>query len=170
MNKSQLVKCLKCRAINVYNTPYFRCYNCPYVNEKDISYQVNEFEQEQRKIVKKIVEFLFFSLSIPSIEFPEFNTNPKTDTPDWGWIDWETRTIFLPRKTFYLPNDELTDTTVHEVCHLLSEIKHNRTWYLFYLKQREKTFNKFSDFVNSVNPQGKFEKGYKIYPEHYVVS
>lgn len=84
MDKPKLVKCLKCRAINVYNTPYFRCYNCPYVDEKDISYQVNEFEQKQRKVVKKIIEFLFssFSSSIPLIEFPEFNTNPKTDTPD----------------------------------------------------------------------------------------
>ena len=168
MNKSQLVKCSECRAINVYHAPYFRCYSCRYVDEKNISYQVNEFEQKQRKVVREIIEFLFSS-PFSSIEFPEFNTNPKTDTPDWGWVDWETRTIFLPRKTFYLPNDELTDTIVHEVCHLLSERKHNRTWYLFYLKQRERVFDKFSDFVKSVNPQSRFEKGYKFYPEHYIV-
>ena len=84
MSKSQLVKCPKCRAINVLYTPYFNCYNCCYVDEKDISYLVNNLEQEQRKTAEEIIKFLFslLSLPVPLIEFPEFNINPKTDTPD----------------------------------------------------------------------------------------
>jgi len=163
-----LVKCPRCLAINAFQTPYLKCYNCLYVDEKDISFRVNEIEERQRKKVKEIIKFLFtlFNLNIPLVEFPESSLNPDSGDAVWGWANQKTNTIFIPRKTFYLENDELADTIVHEVCHLLSKEKnHIDYWYPFYLQQREKVFKEFSEFVSSTNPQVKFTKGYKVYPD-----
>ena len=163
----QLVKCPRCLAINAYKTPYLKCYNCSFIDKKDISYQVNEFEEMQRKKVKEIIKFMFdlFDSNIPIVEFPENSLNPEYEVVSWGWIKQEANAIFIPRKTFYLPNDELTDTVVHESSHLLSkEMGHLDYWHSFYIQQRKKIFAEFSDFVNLKNPQTKFEKGYKTYP------
>lgn len=166
----QLVKCPRCLARNVYQTPYLKCWNCFFVDEEDISYHLNEFEEMQRKKVKEIIKFLFtlFGSNIPVIEFPESSLNPDSEVVDWGWTKLETHTIFIPRKTFYLLNDELTDTVVHEACHLLTKERGhiNGYWRPFYIQQRKKVFTEFSDFVDLKNPQVKFEKGYKIYPDN----
>jgi predicted metal-dependent hydrolase len=112
-----------------------------------------------------------FSQPVPEVIFPENNIDPTHGNACWGWVKIKENFIFLPRKSFYLPHDELVDLVVHEASHLLTQEKSHvsRVWYLCYRRCRKRIFAQFADFLNAANPQTRFQKGYKIYPSRYEV-
>jgi hypothetical protein len=74
-----LIKCLRCRTINTYNTPYFRCGNCYYVDKEDPAFSVNQSEIVRQEKIKQIIYYLFahlFSQPVPEVIFPENNIDP----------------------------------------------------------------------------------------------
>ena len=159
---------MRCLTENLLLTPYSKCYLCYNVDKHDISYRVNEIEEKQRKEIKKIIEY-FIPQSTPELLFPEEATHPKKGNPSWGWIDEETNTISIPRRSFYLPIEELIDLIVHEVNHFISGKKpHNsRDWYFNYRRLRKEVFEHFLDFTAFINPNVRFSKGYTLYPSHF---
>lgn len=175
---SSYAKCPECSAVNPLLTPYYKCYSCSYLGEENR--RSNKYEKEQRKVAGKIVRKL-----LPKTKF-KLRFPGKTDTPNtYGWTikRKDKYVISIPRKTFYLPNDEFVDTVVHEPAHAstwdwehknpdIFDFGHGRKFYFKYRDNRKKIFQakEFKDFINSPNPQQKFNKGYgKIYPSIYEV-
>lgn len=162
------VKCLLCQAENFLITPYYKCYGCINVDIKDFAYQPNQFESEQKKELEKIVKHLI-PINTPAIVFVETCLHPQEGNPSWGWINRNLNNIFIPRKSLYLPNNELTDLIVHEINHFVSGEKfhNNRSWYFKYRQLREEVFQHFATFASFSNPHTRFSKGYEIYPSIY---
>lgn len=114
-----MVKCLLCQTENYLITPYYKCYGCSNVDIKDFAYQPNEFEAEQKKEIEKIIKYLI-PHNTPTIVSPETCLHFQKGNSSWGWIDRSTNSIIIPRRSFYLPNNQLVDLVVHEVHHFLS--------------------------------------------------
>ncbi|MCE8159011.1 MAG: hypothetical protein I3273_03490 [Candidatus Moeniiplasma glomeromycotorum] len=173
---SDYAYCPKCEKDNPLLTPYYRCYRCGFKEKK--YGKSNNYEREQRKIVEEIIKTLTIGYKV-KIRFIGKTNRPRK----YGWtIKTKDRfTIFIPRKTFYLPNDELVDTVGHEPSHIVnwdeidtnpknsSEEDHGPKWYKDYRENKDKILKnkKFREFANSFNPQVKFKKTYKIYPSIY---
>lgn len=172
---SAYAKCPRCQSVNSLLTPYYKCYACGYIEE--IYQRSNRYEKTQRKMAGKMIEHL-----LPQTDF-KIRFPGKTDTPGtYGWTSKRKNKyiISIPRKTFYLPNDEFVDTLAHEPAHASTwkdehktsdpyDYGHGRGFYFKYRKNKEKLLKvkEFKDFINSNNPQQKFNKSYKVYPSAY---
>lgn len=106
-------------------TAYFRC-SCGYIDKKDVAYQVNSLEKEQRKVAKKMVEYLLPSAT-PQVKFPTSARGrgyTKTGRKKYkknicaGWYDFPPiHAINIPRKSFFLSRHQFADTVAHESTH-----------------------------------------------------
>lgn len=172
---SDYAYCPKCEKENPLLTPYYRCYRCGFKEKK--YGKSNQYEKKQRKIVKEIIKNFTIGYEV-KIRFVG-----KTDKPRlYGWTTKrkDKFIISIPRKSFYLSNHELVDTTNHELKHIANwdevdanpdnpDKGHGPQWYKSYRKNKVETLKieKFKEFADSPNPQVKFSKTYKVYRSIY---
>ncbi len=167
---NQWAKCPDCQDTSKQFTPYFKCGWCGYTDKKDIAYQANKLEKPYHDIIKEMVKHLLPS-GTPMIDFSETANPPSRNYICAGWADGNNNTITIPKKLFYLPHDEITDTTAHESAHIPTwneepplgwDPDHGPEWLNTYHKFRDDLFSLYQVFINSSNPNARFTKGYKI--------
>lgn len=170
------IKHLKCKCGQVNFIPEqtqgLECYYCDNFDRKTPSNGVEEMTAQ------KIREVTRYLSKIVKIMFTDNNISPESGKPSPSWTTrlMGNYLIFIPRKSCYLPNDEIVDTIAHECAHVLSpwygkEVKvHNPQWEEIYDENRKKLFVEFADFINSSNLNAKFTKGFKhfkVYQDYW---
>ena len=166
-------KCPECQDTSKQFTPYFKCGFCGYIDKKDIAYQTNKREKEWQKVAERMIKKLLPNYSL-LINYPEISLD-KYEVECAGWTTEAngTFTISIPKKAFYLPSKEFTDTTAHEAAHVPTWYEvpppgwnpdHGPEWYNTYLD----FFNKlngdgeFSDFINQPSSKARFSVNEEI--------
>lgn len=155
---NQIIKYAKCSCGEINFIPeqskHLKCYFCGKWEEKP------QTEENTKQKVREMVKTLL-PTETPNINFPDSNLCDGDICP--GWFTNSINTITIPRKTLYLPHDEIADTTAHESAHkpTWEDKQHGTIWENKYHEFRNQLFGQYSTWINNPNPNAQFTKGYK---------
>ena len=166
-------QCPDCGGMNKNNKAYYKCSDpdCDYTEKAHIISKKRE--QRVKPIIKEMVKYLLgndkeYNEPFPVIQFLS-DTKISYDVqgkiisgggyicqPGW-YAEPPIREIYIPQKTFYLPNKEIVEVISHESAHASTHLNHeDEKWHHKYMDYRKEAFSQYSWFINEPDNEARY--------------